>query len=203
MLKSMVLAVLLVLGASVACAEVQWKPKVIIHGGLGIPSAPSLFADGSSLGFGGGIGLQFHMAPPIMVQTSVDYTTFGLDEEGFRRAMGVSDTASIIGGEVSILYAAVSLKISLLQASAVRPYLLGGMGYFRQLQDDIQIDRALVEYNAQDATGIHGGVGVDVSAGPFIDLFAEMVYIVGFTEKDLTGYFPVRAGLAFELSPDI
>jgi hypothetical protein len=183
-------------------AGTTWKPKMLIYGGVGLPSGPDSFTDSATLGLGGGIGVGLFVLPALMLQASVDYTTFGVDEEGLRERFARPPDTLVIGGETSTFYASASVRFDLLSLPLVRPYVLGGAGFFRILPDDVQFDNVLVELEPENTVGFHGGVGVDVSLGPLINVFAEAIYVAGLTEDQATSFFPFRAGLVFELGPE-
>jgi len=194
-------AILFAFDAAPARALQMGKPKALVHGSLGIPAAPEVFSEGSSLGFGGGIGLAAYVMPMVMLMATVDYTTFAADEGGLRKVYN-RPNATVLGGETSILYAAVTARVDLLEFSVLRPFVTGGAGFYRVIADDIQFDNTIVDRSLENAPGIHLGVGLDASLGTLINVFADIAYVVGFTSNDTMGYWPMRGGLMFALSPD-
>lgn len=177
------------------------KPKALVHGSLAIPATPEVFSEGSSLGFGGGVGLAVYVMPKLMLVAAVDYTTFGADENGLRQVYD-RPNASVLGGETSILYAAVSARVDVLEFSVFRPFVAGGVGFYRVIQDDLQFDNVIVERSLRNAPGVHIAVGLDVSLGTLINVFADIAYVAGFTSNETMGYWPMRGGLMFALSPE-
>ena len=194
-------AISLAFNALPASALQMGKPKAIVNGSLGIPASPEAFSKGSSLGFGGGIGLAMYVSPMVMLMATVDYTTFGADESGLRQVYD-RPNASVLGGETSILYAAVTARVDLLQFSVFRPFVTGGAGFYRVIPDDIQFDNSIVDRSLENAPGVHFGVGLDASLGTLINVFADIGYVTGFTSNDTMSYWPMRGGLMFALSPD-
>ena len=83
MLKSVILAAVLVVFCAPA-ADAALRPQVFVNGGVSPPVIPDSFADGSTLGIGGGIGLGIQLASRLTVLVAVDYTAFGLDGTWFR-----------------------------------------------------------------------------------------------------------------------
>jgi opacity protein-like surface antigen len=177
------------------------KPKALIHGSLGIPSTPDTFSEGSSLGFGGGIGLGMYVTPSLMLAVTAEFLTFGADADGLRKIYDRPNDA-VLGGETSIFYGAFTTRFDPFRLRYFRPYLMAGFGFHRFVPDDVQFDNLIVDRDAQTSFGVHGGLGVDVSFGSVINVFVEAAYIAGFTSGETTGVFPLRGGLMFELSPD-
>jgi hypothetical protein len=147
------------------------------------------------------MGLEIRMAPPVRIVASVDYTTFGLDEGGYRTRHGIDSSTPVSGGEVAVLYAAAGLKIDvfLTAPSPVRPYLFGGIGYFRMHSDDLHVGATTLVQGPEEAFALHGGGGLDVMLGPAMNLFVEGLAEVGFTARQNTVYVPLRLGIAFAL----
>jgi len=192
--------VLLGLASPSAVAGIT-DPHVLVHGGLVIPTAPNSFADRSNLGFGGGIGLGLTLISPLVILGQVDFTTFGLDEAGYRKLNpDISAGSRVRGGEISLVYASLGLRLNLpAHPASIRPYLIAGAGYFRYAGDAVNVDGTERGFRTEDTTGVHGGGGLDVLLGPFMHVFFEAVFIAGFTDTDSTGYLPVRTGIVLPL----
>ncbi|MDH3215534.1 MAG: autotransporter outer membrane beta-barrel domain-containing protein [Candidatus Krumholzibacteria bacterium] len=179
------------------------KAKVVVHGDISSPLKPRAFADTANLGIGGGVGLALPLTQQFMILAGVDYTTFGLDDDGFREQNGLPAGSILVGGETSTLYASLGLRISApLPGIPIRPYLVGGVGYFRIDPDDVTSDGTTLGFATEETTGIHGGGGFDLSFGSYLSIFFDALVIVGFTDVDATGYFPLRAGIIFDIAPD-
>lgn len=178
------------------------KPKGVIYGSLGLPSGPDVFSDRATLGFGGGLGLAMQMVPRVGVQLSVEYTTFGADENGLRRVYGQAEDVGVIGGEISLLYAAATVRVDVVRLPAIQAYVSGGAGFFRYAPDQVQFDNVIYKRETENTGGFHGGIGVDVPVGSLINVFADATYVVGATEGESTAYLPLRLGLIFELTAE-
>jgi hypothetical protein len=195
-------AMLLASTCTMADALELSKPKGIIYGSLGLPSRPDAFDDAATLGFGGGIGLGIFLVPHAMLQLSAEYTTFGADENGLRKVYGQAADVGVVGGEISVLYTAASLRLSVVRLPAIHAYVVGGAGFFRYVPDKVQFDNVIVERKTENTAGFHAGVGLDVPLGSLIDIFADAAYVMGATEGDRTAYIPLRVGLLFELTAE-
>lgn len=200
-MKRVLAAAMILLGGSQVAAQELSKPTLLIHGGLAIPTTPAGFSNGASLGFGGGVGLGVRMADPIMLIMDFDFTNYGLDADGFRNTNNLPPNTSLAGGETSTFYLAAVLKISVpsLPSRLVRPYLIGGLGFFRFVADDVVVDGRVWDRDAQNAVGIHGGAGVDFWFVEPLGFFFETVFVLGFADNDLIGYLPFRVGLALAM----
>ena len=175
------------------------KPKIVAHGDVSIPTYPREFVDAFSLGLGGGVGVGLPLSSRFAVVADVDYKIFGIDEEGFRQAYGVPPTASLSGDQMATLYASLSLKANLISAPAqIRPYLIGGIGYFRLKPDDFASQGTSLGFQSEDTYGVNAGGGVEILLAPYLILFLDAAYVVGFTENTTTTYLTIRPGIAFD-----
>ncbi len=182
-----------------ASAGMVSKPKIIVHGDVSIPTDPQQFVDGFSLGLGGGVGVGFPLSSRFAVVADVDYKVFGVDEEGFRRTYGVPPSKVLTGDQIATFYASLSLKVDLISAPAqIRPYLIGGGGFFRYNPDDFAVDETSMGFQSENTFGVNAGGGVEVVLAPYLVLFLDAMYVVGFTENENTGYVTIRPGIAFD-----
>ncbi len=182
-----------------ASAGMVSKPKIIVHGDVSIPIDPQEFADGFSLGLGGGVGVGFPLSSRFAVVADVDYKIFGVDQAGFRRAYQVPPTTMLSGDQIATVYASLSLKADLISApSQIRPYLIGGVGFFRVNPDDFAVDGASLGFESESTYGVNAGGGVELVLAPYLILFLDVMYVVGFTENENTGYVCIRPGIAFD-----
>jgi len=192
-------AALLLVTAPAAKAETVYKPKIVVHGDVSIPVEPSEFSDGFSVGLGGGIGIAFPLASRFAIVADVDYKVFGIDEAGFRQAHGIPPGVSLTGDQLQALYASLAIKIDLVTApSQVRPYLIGGGGYFRLNPEAFAADGTSLGFESENTLGAHGGGGLEIVLAPYLILFLDAVYVVGFTESEHTSYVSIRPGVAFD-----
>jgi hypothetical protein len=192
--------IILALCASGAAARSASNPKIVIHGDVAIPVTPDKFADGFSLGLGGGLGLAFPVSSRLMLLVDLEYIVFGIDEEGFKKAFGLPPTASLTGEQIATFYASLAAKFDLLSSPSgmVRPYVLGGFGFFRYNPESISGDGSSLGFEDQNTLGVHGGGGVEIVLAPYLALFLDAMYVLGFTDNEATGYAPIRAGVAFD-----
>ncbi|MFQ5510513.1 MAG: outer membrane beta-barrel protein [Candidatus Krumholzibacteriia bacterium] len=181
------------------------RPRIQVNGSLAIPLNPDGFTDGYILGFGGGIGAEIALSPSAKISGTVDFTTFDLDAGGYLASQKLAAPSSIVGGEVSVLYASGNLKWNVLLPSEniLRPYVLLGAGYFRMATDDIVSPGSRIHRDTEHVFGAHGGAGIDIALGSAIGLFFDALYVFGITDNESTGYLPVRVGLSFDLVPQL
>jgi hypothetical protein len=182
-----------------ASAGMVSKPKIVAHGDVSIPTDPQEFVDAFSLGLGGGVGIGFPLSSRFAVVADIDYKVFGVDEEGFRRTYNVPPGTVFTGDEVAALYASLSLKADLISApSQIRPYLIGGAGFFRYDPYDFAVDDTSLGFQSENTYGVNLGGGIEVVVAPYLILFLDAMYVVGFTENENTGYVTIRPGIAFD-----
>jgi hypothetical protein len=193
--------VLLLLSASGARAEFDSKPKVFVHGDIAIPTTPQQFSSGFSLGLGGGVGAAFSVSPRLAIVADIDQTVFGIDDGGFSQVFGLPTDASVSGDQIAVLYASLAIKFDVVSSSTrmVKPYLIGGFGFFRYNPDDFAVNGTALGFEDQNTLGVHAGGGFEIILAPYLGLFADVLYVLGFTGGDATGYVPIRAGIAFDL----
>jgi hypothetical protein len=196
----LLLAAVVMVAASVdASAGTVSKPKIVAHGDVSIPTGPQEFVDAFSLGLGGGVGVGLPLWSRLAVVADVDYKIFSIDEEQFRRVYGVPPTVGLSGDQMTALYASLSLKVDLISApKQIRPYLLGGVGYFRLKPDDFASDDTSLGFQTEETYGVNAGAGVEIVLAPYLILFLDAAYVVGFTENADTRYLSVRPGIAFD-----
>jgi hypothetical protein len=113
---------------------------------------------------------------------------------------GAPQDAAVVGGESTVIFAAASARVTVFPSSLVSPYVTAGFGFFRMIPDDIQIDNNNIERVPKNTSGAHAGLGLDLTLGSLINVFAEAGYVGTFTEEG-TAYWPMRLGLMFELGP--
>jgi len=196
--------VVLLLAVCTFSAHAQTGPKIqlLVDGELGFPTTPESFTDGwSAVGFGGGVGIGIELLPIVVVTANFNFTRVGLDEEG-SLPLGISpDTVSVDGGAINVLYVWAGGKLYLMEEGSARPYVVGGLGYYRLSASDLDITSSGVtqtfEFESESVLGANAGIGVDVAVGDAMNVFFEGQYQIGFTEEESTGHVPVRVGLVF------
>jgi opacity protein-like surface antigen len=192
-------------------AQAQVKAEMQLNGELGVPVNPQAFTDGwSAAGFGGGVGFGIQVLPIVTVQANFNYSRVGLDEDGIKQqllAFGFSQSdlanLSLDGGAINIMYVSGGAKVFLMEQGPARPYVVGGMGYYRLSESDLDVSdgsqTTTLTFDSENAFGVNGGAGVDFAIGSKVDVFAEGQYVVGFTSGQSTGHVPVRVGLLFRM----
>jgi opacity protein-like surface antigen len=178
-------------------------PTVIIHGTIGIPSSPQGFVDAYVVGLGGGLGLDWPLFHHFNLYTDLDFSSYGLDEDGYLRSQGLPLGTPVVGGETSVLYISASLRWLILPDMAIRPYAVAGVGWFQVRTDDINVDGAIQQFPTQNEMGVNAGAGADMTLGPVLRIFGELFYVAGLTQDVNIGYLAIRAGLSFDIVPDI
>lgn len=201
-MKRLVLCVAFFVGW-VQVEEAAPNPRIVIHGDLAPPAVPEAFADASSLGIGGGIGFSVDVMPRLTLLAGVDYTTFGFDDDEFRDTSGLPAGTRLVGGETSTLFASVGLRIDLMYVpgTALRAYVTGGGGYLRIDSDDVVSDGMVFKLRNEDTAAVQAGGGFQVAFGPSLSVFFDALFVMGFTDTDVTGYVPLRVGVSFDMRP--
>lgn len=174
------------------------KPKIMVHGDVAVPTTPDALTEGFSVGLGGGVGVAFAISSRVVLIADVDYVIFGLDDEGFRQAYGLSPSDSLSGGnQIASVYASFSIKLLAPTAGPLKPYAFGGAGFFRSNPDELTVNGVSMGLRAEDTVGVHIGGGVALDLAPYLGVFVDAFYVYGFTEEPMS-YLPIRAGIAFE-----
>lgn len=146
--------------------------------GAGVTMPQGNYGDVGSTGWHGMGGVSFGLGTGALgVRVDAQYHRTGLED-----VLGDGNT-SLLGGMASLMY-------TFKTAGAVKPYLLGGAGYFKA---DVEISG----FGSADESdlGFGGGGGVQFMLGS-LNLFAELRYITvgGNVEAD---FLPITAGLRF------
>lgn len=178
------------------------RPKAVVHGDVAIPIHPSVFSQGFSLGLGGGVGMIWPLSGHFALAADVEYITFGVDSDEFVAATGLPPGASVEGDQIATLYASLGLKWNILTSvdHVLRPYIAAGAGYFRYNPDGFAVNgMTLTGFDNENTVGAHVGLGVDAVLAPYLELFLDVIYVVGFTGEDPTSYLSIRPGVAFDL----
>ncbi len=145
--------------------------------GAGVTMPQGDYGDLASMGFHGMGAVSFGLgAGPLGVRVEGVYHRTSLEND-------VDGNTSIIGGMANLMY-------SFTTAGTVKPYLLGGAGYFKA-------DAEVTGFGSFDESdlGFGGGGGVTFAMGG-TTLFAEVRYITvgGDVEAD---FLPITVGLKF------
>jgi hypothetical protein len=202
------LVTLLVVGVLAGGAGAQTGWVFLADGELSFAAAgPKDFTDKySSPGFGAGLGLGAILSKSVMVLVYLNYTYFGIDEAGFRKADELPDDASLQGGDINNIYLFVGARYNLMKDPPlkVKPYLVfGGGAYYIEADPISGSSPTLGSIDApggsESVFGVNIGIGADFPIAATVNGFGEVQYQVGFTSDSNTVTIPVRVGLAFLL----
>jgi opacity protein-like surface antigen len=173
----------LALGARAASAQVN-PIRLGISGGAALPTGD--FGDIVNTGYS--VGAFVAVRPPVSplgLRGEVSWSSFGFQ--------GNTDANyRILAGTVNAV-----LNIGTAPVSPVRPYLIGGVGAYRQ---SVSGDNTTIN----DATrlGLNGGIGLDIPLTG-LGVFVEARYTTIFNEKDEDGnrrntnFVPISVGIRF------
>ncbi|MBD3383878.1 outer membrane beta-barrel protein [candidate division KSB1 bacterium] len=182
----------------------QMMPHFFINGGMAMPMGPDEFKDYWKTGFNVGGGAEFAFGPNMKLVGTVDYTSFGINEDELldEFAMGVSGI-SVDGGSLSSIAVLANVKFSIAPPmSPISPYLIGGAGMFFLSGGEADIKyqgmtMSTIESETDNYFGVGVGAGVDLTISPNMSLFIEGKYNIAFAEEDNMSYLPIKAGLLF------
>jgi hypothetical protein len=153
------------------------KPVTLgIAAGAAIPAGD--FADAYNTGFNGTVGLGLSsVGAPLGVRFEGMYNKFpGRDD-----LLSNQPDARIVAGTASLVYA--------LPGQGIRPYLIGGGGYY-----GLKLDRPNAE--SINKFGINGGIGALFPLSGF-DTYIEARFHNVFTDVSSTQFVPVTFGIMF------
>ena len=169
-------AAALIFGARTLPAQYSMSVNVGIAAGAAIPVGD--FADAFNTGYNGTVMLDIQpVRSPVGLRIDGMYNKFiGRDDLGVNQP-----DASIIGGTADIVYK--------LPGVGIRPYLIGGVGYYGYKLDVAGADRT-------NKFGLNGGVGAQFALSGF-NAFLEARFHHVSTEGASTQFIPVIFGLSF------
>jgi opacity protein-like surface antigen len=175
-----VLGVAAMLGLLGVGALQAQKLTFLVGGGLTLPQGD--YGDVASTGFHGMGGVQFGLGTaPIMIRVEGQYNRTGLAD-----AVGADGNTSIIGGMASVVYGFQT-------AGNIKPYILGGIGYFQEKVEITGLGDA-----DESNIGYGGGVGVNIALTS-VDLFVQARYLM-VAEGDTfsaANFIPITVGVRF------
>ena len=167
---------------------------------ISIAGAGSLSAQGTRFGIGGGLVMPMGtykdfdkmgwliggdvtywlMSAPVGIRADVQYS-----QTSEKSGIG-AHTTKIIGGLAEVVYALGQ------KADGVRPYLLGGLGYY-----NVKVS-ATGGSVSESKVGFGGGAGLAFKLGPSgARFFVEGKYVSVSTSGGSTNFIPIRAGIRF------
>ena len=165
-----------------------------------IAGAGSLSAQGVRFGIGGGLlmplgtykdfdkmgwvagadATYWLMGAPVGIRADVQYS-----QTSEKSGVG-AHTTKIIGGLAEVVYALGK------KADPVRPYLLGGIGYYNV---KVSVTGASA---SESKVGFGGGAGLAFKLGPSgARFFVEGKYVSVSTSGGSTNFLPIRVGVRF------
>jgi len=174
---------LIAAGALLTTAQVSaqsYKPVTIgIAAGAAIPVGD--LADAYNTGYNGTIALALNsVGSPIGFRIDGMYNkVMGRDDIGFNQP-----DARILGATANLVYA--------LPGVGIRPYLIGGAGYYSAKLD---VNNA-PDPESTNKFGLNGGIGAVFPLSGF-STFVEARYHHMFTDNSATQFIPVTFGIFF------
>jgi hypothetical protein len=182
-----VAAVLVSMALSASAARAQGA-EFSLGGGLGIPL--SNFDDIAKLGWHGLAAVSFvPTGSPVGIQVDGQFHQFNLDQN----VVGVSGLKDrLIFGTGDAVF-----KFKTSEQSAVRPYLIGGVGVYNlKTTGSDNVGTVISTNNSVTKFGINGGAGFDFKAGS-AGLFVEGRFHDIFTSGKDVNFIPITVGIRF------
>ena len=186
--------------ASLASAQVPNPISLHFGGAVSIPNSPKAFADSYKTGYHGWAGLGLKVMPNLQAVGKFEYHTFKLDLNSDPVFAG----EDISGGKNNLWMFGVDGRYSFgLPASPVKPFVLGGAGFARISQTDLEGSSSLVaslnEFKPEAQTDLYFNVGggVELKTGPLWNLFVQVRYVSIATEGESSAFIPISVGVKF------
>lgn len=179
-MKRMAFGVLALLSvAGVGGLSAQQGFRVGVGGGLVMPMGT--YKDFDKLGWlVGGDVTYWLTGTPVGIRGDVQYS------ETSEKSGVAAHKTKIIGGLAEVVYAFGT------QAAQVRPYILGGVGYY-----NVKISAGGVSAS-ESKVGFGGGAGLAFKVGTGdTRLFVEGKFVSVSTSGNSTTFLPIRAGIRF------
>ncbi len=152
-----------------------------IGGGLLVPLGT--YKDADKMGWLVGADATYWLlGAPVGIRADIQYS-----QTDSKSGITPSHTTKLIGGLAEAVYAFGK------KADAVRPYILGGVGYY-----NVKIDVTGLGSGSTSKVGFGGGAGLAFKLGPSgARFFVEGKYVSVSTTGGSTNFLPVRAGIRF------
>lgn len=153
---------------------------------ISVQNANVVSVDGwhSGVHIGGGLGYILDKHHKFVLSSSIDYSNYNLnvvDQDIVRQDRSI-DVVSVF----------TDIKVRFRSGDAiVIPYIKGGVGLFRSVQEDRILDAS----DSQNKIGFGVDAGVDLALSERAGFFAEAQYQVGLTEQKKTQHMPFKVGL--------
>lgn len=180
-MKRMVLAVFVAVSLiGVGSLSAQQGIRVGIGGGVIMPMGD--YKDADKLGWLAGADLTYWLSSsPLGIRADLQYSQTS-------HKNGVDGNSKILGGLAEVVFAFGT------QADQIRPYILGGIGFYnvKVTVPSIALDTSVSK------VGFGGGAGVAFKMGSgSTRFFVEGKFVSVATEGGSTTFLPIRAGLRF------
>lgn len=191
-----ILVTLMVMSALVS-AQVPNPISLYVGGAVSIPSSPEVFSELYKTGFHGWGGVGYKFMPNFQVVGKIEYQRFALDWGELGDVMS--------GGHNNMLMFGADGRFAFgLPAAPVKPFVLGGVGMARVSVSEISSSDPLLQaglndlrYDAETKMYFNVGAGVEMKAGPMLNLFAQIRYVSVATEGESSAFIPISVGLKF------
>ncbi len=176
--------------------------------GFVLPAAPEEFTDYWKTGYNFSVELSSRITRSTLFGAEICYSAFALDasklERELMRELDTNIPIIISGGTAKILTAMFMFKSGIKDLKTPSLYFNAGFGYFRLSYYDVTLSAnsqsEIVSFSNEDAFTIFPGIGFSIPLNESNQpLVIELGYILGFTEGDVTNYFPIRLGFMFDL----
>ena len=188
------------LTALVATATTAQAQKLDLSLGVGTLIPQGTLAENAKSGFSGIAGLGLPLGERFSLRLEALWANSDLDGALIKRSpdgVEVPDDAEI-SGDVRLVGGLASLTIDL-ASTGLRPYLLGGAGYYQRSVSQNATD-ALEQISRLDrdesVLGFHGGIGLRTSLLG-VTVFGEARYHTVNTDGGKTNFAPLVIGLRF------
>lgn len=176
MLRGVAAATLLLALAAPAANAQMSQPRFGATAGVALPLGD--FGDVAGLGFHIGGHLSLPMAAQAALRFDVDYGRYaGEDNSGI-------ENAQLLGGMANLVY-------RMQTQSELKPYVLGGLGYYKTTFENV-----LGGSGDESAIAFNVGIGYDFRMGNS-NLFTELRYLSIQTDGNSVNTLPIVIGLRF------
>ncbi len=169
-------SVLVVAVASTADAQAATKGRFSVSGGLSLPMGD--FADGAGLGFVLGANYQAKINDKLEFRFTGDFGRYGGEDD-----FGIDNT--------TMFGAMANLIVPINTTSALKPYLLGGLGFYSWEVEGTgggSVDGSDLAFNV--------GVGYNFNWGSR-SMFTELRFVSLQTDPDAANFLPITIGMRF------
>lgn len=187
-MKRMAFGILALLSvAGVGGLSAQQGIRIGIGGGVVMPMGDYKNVD--KLGWVAGADVTYWLASaPVGIRGDFEYSqTSHKDQSG----VAIGGNSKLVGGLAEIVYAFGT------HAAQVRPYVLGGIGYYHlKVKADVPV-LGTIE-SSESKVGFGGGAGIALKVGSGnTRVFVEGKYVSVRTTGGSTNFIPIRAGIRF------